>query len=92
MSKVELTDIQPQKTVEEYIKEIDPDGLLSEDMHKELFKVAELTHGSQQLFSDCGVLVGLLIEKMNQIEDRNADALEAVQVFYSMLTAPEDKH
>ena len=92
MSKVEFTGVQPEKTVEEYIKEIDPDGLLSEDIHKELFKVAELMHGSQQLFSDCGVLVGLLIEKMNQIEDRNADALEAIQVFYSMLAAPEEKH
>lgn len=82
-------------TPDEFVNQLDPNGELSDverDVHKELYKLAEIATNSQELFADVGSLVGMIINKMNQVEENNADILERAQVIHGMLTAPEDKH
>ena len=90
MNEAELQSLTP----DEYVKWIDPNNLFSElerGYCRERYVLADLTRQVQALLTDSGSIIGLLITKLEEVEQLNIKINEQGAIIDNVLAQPEEK-
>ena len=90
MNEAELQSLTP----DEYVAWIDPKNQFSElerGYCRERFVLADLTRQVQTLLTDSGSIIGLLITKLDEVEQLNIKINEQGHIIDSVLAQPEEK-